>query len=284
MSVEEKVEAQSEITNPEIEVKRKNYFESLAGIDVSNYIEKKNGFSYLSWAYAVDQLKRRHPNAQINVKRFPEASTGVLVPYMKTALGYFVEVEVVIDGVSVSEPFPVTDHRNKPITQPTSFDINNSIQRAKVKMIAGHGLGLYIYAGEDLPIESDEVQQPKQQNKNAQPAQPPQINNAQPVQPQQAFNPYGMTEQQKAQIRELATSIATLRLGAGATQEGIVQGMRGVYEEFKLTANLTSEMASVKINELTQKLNEIHNARMNPNPAGGGLFGAATPGNLSDVI
>src|SRR5699024_3748375 len=89
----------------------------------------------------------------------------------KTNLGYFVEVEVIVDGVSVTEVFPVTDYRNKPIAQPTTFDINSNIQRAKVKAIAGHGLGLYIYAGEDLPINPENESKSKQQAQSNQPRQ-----------------------------------------------------------------------------------------------------------------
>ena len=65
--------------------------------------------------------------------------------------GYFVEVLVTVQGVSLSQIHPVLDGRNRPIFEPTSFDINTSIQRCLVKAIALHGLGLYVYAGEDLP-------------------------------------------------------------------------------------------------------------------------------------
>jgi hypothetical protein len=63
----------------------------------------------------------------------------------------FVEVAVTVQGVTLSQLHPVLDHRNRPIPAPTAFEINTSIQRALVKAIALHGLGLYIYAGEDLP-------------------------------------------------------------------------------------------------------------------------------------
>jgi hypothetical protein len=247
----------------------KNYFAEMAGMDVSKYLEKKNGFSYMSWAHAVEQLKRKHPDAKIIVKRFPEPeSGGLLVPYIRTALGYFVEVEVIVNGVSVSEPFPVLDFRNKPIAKPTSFDINNSLQRAKVKAIAGHGLGLYVYAGEDLPIDSDDAGQQKGPN------QAPQYVQQQNFQQQQQFqqqyqqqppqqNPYAMTEQQKHHMRDLATQIATLTLGAGATQEAVVAKLKEVYDQFKITANLTKELADIKIVELGNQIKSIHDNRMN---------------------
>ena len=122
-----------------------NYFSALNQVDVSKHVEKKGGFSYLSWAYAVGELKKRHPTATWEFKRFDG------LPYQKTELGYFVEACVTVEGVTHCQIHPVLDNRNKPLSSPTVFDINTSNQRALVKAIALHGLGLYIYAGEDLP-------------------------------------------------------------------------------------------------------------------------------------
>ncbi len=122
-----------------------NYFSELAKVDVSKHVEKKGQFTYLSWAYAVSELKKRHPDATWDVRRFDG------LPYQRTDLGYMVEVAVTVNGVTHSQIHPVLDGRNKPLQSPTVFDINTSLQRALVKAIALHGLGLYIYAGEDLP-------------------------------------------------------------------------------------------------------------------------------------
>lgn len=122
-----------------------NYFNELNTVNVSDHVEKKGNFSYLSWAYAVAELKKRHPDATWQVVRFDG------LPYQKTELGYMVEVAVTVNGITHSQIHPVLDGRNKPLASPTVFDINTSIQRALVKAIALHGLGLYIYAGEDLP-------------------------------------------------------------------------------------------------------------------------------------
>lgn len=123
-----------------------NYFEELSKIDVNKHVEKKGGFSYLSWAYAVAELRKRHPAATWEVVRF----NGL--PFLSVeGCGCFVEVAVTIEGVRLSQIHPVLDNRNRPIPIPNSFDINTSLQRALVKAIALHGLGLYIYAGEDLP-------------------------------------------------------------------------------------------------------------------------------------
>jgi hypothetical protein len=122
-----------------------NYFAEMAKIDVSYHMEKKGKFNYLSWAWAVDQLRRQDPTATWEVMRF----NGM--PFMKTECGYFVEVAVTSHGVTLSQIHPVLDNSNKPVLQPNAFQINTSIQRCLVKAIALHGLGLYIYAGEDLP-------------------------------------------------------------------------------------------------------------------------------------
>ena len=125
-----------------------NYFVELSKIDVSEHVEKKNNFSYLSWSYAISQLRSFDPEATWEILRFDG------MPYLKTECGYFVEVAVTVKGLTLSQIHPVLDHRNKPIEQPNAFQINTSIQRCLVKAIALHGLGLYIYAGEDLPMDN----------------------------------------------------------------------------------------------------------------------------------
>jgi hypothetical protein len=133
-----------------------NYYEKLAKIDVNEHVEKKGKFSYLSWAWAVDVLRKSDPQATWEVIRF----NGM--PFMETKLGYFVEVAVTVQGITLSQIHPVLDNNNKPIAQPSSFQINTSIQRALVKAIALHGLGLYIYAGEDLPEGAEEPHKEKE--------------------------------------------------------------------------------------------------------------------------
>lgn len=125
----------------------KNYFEVLAGVDCADKIEKKGQFNYLSWPFAIQQIAIKHPHWTYEIKRFDG------MPYLKTELGYFVEVSVTINGIERSEIMPVLDNRNKPVATPTTFEINTSHKRCLVKAIALHGLGLYIYAGEDLPSE-----------------------------------------------------------------------------------------------------------------------------------
>jgi hypothetical protein len=107
---------------------------------------KLNHFqAYLSWPYAVAQLRLADPTAAWDVRRFDG------LPYLKTETGTFVEVAVTVQGLTLSQIHPVLDGKNRTLFEPTAFDINSSIQRCLVKAIALHGLGLYIYAGEDLP-------------------------------------------------------------------------------------------------------------------------------------
>jgi len=127
-----------------------NPFRTLFKIDVAQYVEKKGQFSYLSWPFAVSQLRLADPSATWEVKRFDG------LPYLACDIGVFVEVAVTVQGVTLSQIHPVLDSRNRPIAAPTAFDINTSIQRCLVKAIALHGLGLNIYAGEDLPDTSAE--------------------------------------------------------------------------------------------------------------------------------
>ena len=122
-----------------------NYFARLNEINVSSHIEKKGGFAYLSWPFAVAQLRLADPTATWEVRWFDG------LPFLHTDAGVFVEVAVTVQGITLSQIHPVLDGRNRPILAPTAFDINSSIQRCLVKAIALHGLGLYIYAGEDLP-------------------------------------------------------------------------------------------------------------------------------------
>lgn len=130
-----------------------NYFSQLAAVNVGEHIERKGQFSYLSWPFAVAQLRQFDDTATWEVRRF----NGL--PYLATDNGTFVEVAVTVRGVTLSQIHPVLDGRNRPLLAPTAFDINTSLQRCLVKAIALHGLGLYIYAGEDLP--HGEVPQPE---------------------------------------------------------------------------------------------------------------------------
>jgi len=127
--------------------KTTNYFTELDQVDVTKHIEKKGKFSYLSWAYAVRELKKRHPSATWTIHEYGEEG----VPFINTECGFFVKVTVIVNGVEMTQVHPVLDNQNKTVTTPNAFQINTSIQRCLAKAIALHGLGIHLYAGEDLP-------------------------------------------------------------------------------------------------------------------------------------
>lgn len=129
-----------------------NYFAELNSIDVKDKIEKKNGLSYLSWAYAWAELKKRHPDASYTVYENKDE-----VNYFTDGKTAWVKTGVTVNGLEHIEYLPVMDYKNKsiPVENITSFDVNKAIQRSLTKAVARHGLGLYIYAGEDLPEKTD---------------------------------------------------------------------------------------------------------------------------------
>jgi len=121
-------------------------YETLSKIDVSEFTEKKGKFTYLSWANAVDILLKHYPEATWDVVRDDNH-----IPYVCTPNGAFVTVWVEIQGIRRTISHPVLDFRNSSVVDPDAFVVNTSIQRALAKCISLHGLGLYIYRGEDLP-------------------------------------------------------------------------------------------------------------------------------------
>lgn len=145
-----------------------NYFTKLAAIDCSSKIEKKNGLSYLSWAWAWGELKKRYPASYYtiyeNEKGYNYFTDGRTC-WVKTGVTVVFNHAAVMDenGLTISnnslehiEYLPVMDYKNNsiPLERITSFDVNKTIQRSLTKAVARHGLGLYIYAGEDLPEET----------------------------------------------------------------------------------------------------------------------------------
>ena len=176
-----------------------NYFARLSAINVNEHIEKKGGFSYLSWPYAVAQLRLADASATWEVRRFDG------LPYLATEAGVFVEVAVTVNGVTLSQIHPVLDGRNRPLLAPSAFDINSSLQRCLVKAIALHGLGLYIYAGEDLPqpVSSDAANDPV--HHAPQPERPSLASDRPPVRRQDGRE--RINKAQQAQIHKLAIEV-----------------------------------------------------------------------------
>ena len=132
-----------------------NYFEILSAVNVNDKTEKKNNLTYLSWAYAWGELKKRFPNA--NYKVYESAPEQGGWNYFTDGNTCWVKVGVTVNDIEHIEYLPIMDYKNKsiPLASVTSFEVNKAIQRALTKAVARHGLGLYIYAGEDLP-DTDE--------------------------------------------------------------------------------------------------------------------------------
>lgn len=131
---------------------QENYFLELNQVNVNDKAESKNGLAYLSWAYAWGELKKRFPDAFYTIY---ENSEGWC--YYTDGRTCWVKTGVTVRGIEHIEFLPVMDNRNKsiPLETVTSIDVNKAIQRSLTKAVARHGLGLYIYAGEDLPEEED---------------------------------------------------------------------------------------------------------------------------------
>lgn len=125
-----------------------NYFIELNNINVNDHTEKKNNLTYLSWAWAWQEVKKLFPNANYKVY---ERDDGCI--YWTDGKTAWVKTGVTINDIEHIEYLPIMDYRNQSIQldKITSFDVNKSIQRSLTKACARHGLGLYIYAGEDLP-------------------------------------------------------------------------------------------------------------------------------------
>jgi hypothetical protein len=139
-----------------------NYFEKLNNINVNDKTEDRSGLTYLAWAWAWGELKKQYPLSYYTIYENAEGlfyHTDGKTCWVKTGV-------TVVDGewkLEHIEYLPVMDYRNKsiPLDNITSFDVNKAIQRSLTKAVARHGLGLYIYAGEDLPEVERAEEAPK---------------------------------------------------------------------------------------------------------------------------
>lgn len=126
-------------------------FEILNAVNVNDNTEQKNGLTYLSWAWAWAEVKKVVPNAVYTI--YERDTEFGPVNYFTDGKTCWVKTGVTLDGLEHIEELPVMDFKNKsiPLNAVTSTDVNKAIQRSLTKACARHGLGLYIYAGEDLP-------------------------------------------------------------------------------------------------------------------------------------
>lgn len=162
-----------------------NHFTELAAINVAQHVEKKGKFSYLSWTWAIDQLLRRDPQAQWSYAEPMRFGDTLMVSCTVTAF-----------GIARTMQLPVMNPQNKAIPNPDAFAVNTAMQRCLVKAIALHGLGLYVYAGEDLPPEGE--------------PEAPELDNA-----------IVATFEQAATMEELAAAWNALPKGSRANYQGV---------------------------------------------------------------
>ena len=140
-------------------MEKQSVFNTLNSVNCNEHTEKKNGLTYLSWAWAWAEVKKRYPTANYTIYENADGWN-----YFTDGRTCWVKTGVTIDGLQHIEMLPVMDYRNAsiPLDKVTSFDVNKAIQRSLTKAAARHGLGLYIYAGEDLPEDA-----PKEEPKTA---------------------------------------------------------------------------------------------------------------------
>ena len=151
---------------------KKKPWDILSKIDCAEKVENKNGLTYLSWAWAWGILKAHFPDASFEKHYFDG------LPYAADPNGYaYVKVSVTVEGAEVTETMPVLDYRNKAVKNPDAFSVNSSLQRCLTKAISYHGLGHYIYAGEDLP-PNDGEEAPEEAPKE--PVKKPKVQKAKP--------------------------------------------------------------------------------------------------------
>ena len=153
----------------QVKTLRESIFDTLNTINVNDKKKAKNNLDYLSWAFAWGEVKKAFPEA--NSKVYEDANG---MNYFNDGRTAWVKVGMTIEGLEHIEYLPIMDFKNKsiPLEKVTSMDVNKAIQRGLVKAIARHGLGLYIYAGEDFPDltpEQLELEAEKQRLREIQP-------------------------------------------------------------------------------------------------------------------
>ena len=187
--------------NATVDEKRATYFEALSSLDMNDKVEKRENLSYLSWANAWAEFKRAYPSATYRIVKVPITN----LPYFADErTGIIVYTEVTVDEITHEMWLPVMNTSNKAmklesynykvydkfkkeyvertVEAASMFDINKTIMRCLVKNLAMFGLGLYIYAGEDIPekivandntIQQESIpEQPKRTRKSRTPQQP----------------------------------------------------------------------------------------------------------------
>lgn len=204
-----------------------NYFKALNDINVNGKTEEKNGLTYLSWAWAWGELKKMFPDSTFTIYENNDGWN-----YFTDGKTCWVKTGVTVKGIEHIEYLPIMDFRNKsiPVENVTSYDVNKAIQRSLTKAVARHGLGLYIYAGEDLPEEEAKKEEKKPVEKK----------------PEKKEEKKPITKEQINEIRNLFADDVVLK---------------AMLEYFKVSAvtDLTEAQANSAIEKRKKTLEELKN-------------------------
>ena len=196
-------------TDYKITKPKKSVFDSLNEINVNEKTEKKGNLRYLSWAWAWTEVKKLYPDVSRTVY---ENEFGY--NYFNDNNTAWVKVGVCIDNIEHIDYLPIMDFRNSSIKadKVTSFDVNKAIQRSTTKALALHGLGLYIYAGEDLPegYEVPEAPKPKLDAKRLEGALNSIVSGNYTL--EKLESSFSLTETQKKKIENFITDIKTKQI------------------------------------------------------------------------
>jgi hypothetical protein len=185
-----------------------NYFEKLNNVNVNDKTDERSGLTFLAWAYAWGELKKLYPMSFYTIYENAEGlfyHTDGKTCWVKTGV-------TVVDGelkLEHIEYLPVMDYRNKSILvdSVTSFDVNKAIQRSLTKAVARHGLGLYIYAGEDLP-EAEKAQETPLKKPKTPPVEPTKVTVIQPKELRKRNSELKQLLEDKGKTREEYNAIA----------------------------------------------------------------------------
>ena len=164
-----------------------NVFRTLSAVNCNERVEKKGNLSYLPWAWAWQMVKSNFPNANYTIYENPQGWN-----YFTDGRTCWVKTGVTIEGLEHIEFLPIMDYRNQsiPLENVRSTDGNKTVQRSLTKACARHGLGLYLYSGEDLPDSAERPASRQQQyaqypQQQVRPAQYPQVQQSSVQQPRQ---------------------------------------------------------------------------------------------------
>lgn len=219
------------VTNDENATAKKSVFETLNAVNVNEHTDMKNGLTYLSWAWAWGTLKKFYPDSTYKIY---EDAGGCL--YHTDGQTAWVKVGVTVEGIENVEYLPIMDYHNRSILLEniTSMDANKAIQRALTKAVARHGLGLYIYAGEDLPEEEqEEKKKAREAKKSTAPSAP---------------KPYAKKKSEKDLARKEAVELCK-KVGLNPKTE--------LPKQYGVTKNTTKEEWSKIVEDLKQRLNAM---------------------------